>query len=72
MTIPSITHISTSRPLARRAHTCSVCQKPIAIGSRYERNVIRDNDRLDQHTALRVYKWHLVCPGFAAEETTNG
>ena len=62
-TLPSITTISESRPLARSFHTCTVCGTPIAIGLRYQRIVLRNHDALNLKKALRVVKWHLpFCP----------
>lgn len=61
--LPLITTINESRPLARTSHTCSVCGLPIAIGTRYSRTLIRDDDLLDRKKALKVVKWHLpLCP----------
>ena len=55
----SVQRISTTRPLAKRLHVCSVCGKPIAIGATYERTVWRDLTALDKKQGLRVMKWHL-------------
>ena len=51
-----IRQIAVTRPLARTTHTCSVCGRPIAIGSRYERHLYRDDAALT--ATLRVAKWH--------------
>lgn len=68
MDLPLITTISESRPLARTTHTCTVCGLPIAIGTRYSRHVISNDDALDRKHKLRVIKWHLpYCP--RGEET---
>ena len=61
--LPSVRHLSSTRPLARLEHSCSVCGFPIAIGTRYERILLRDTDALNQKKSLRVIKWHLPhCP----------
>lgn len=61
-TLPSITHIAESRPLARTSHTCTICGTSIAIGTRYIRYVYRDDDALDRRTAIRQAKLHVSCP----------
>lgn len=56
-----IREIAESRPLARTSHKCSVCGLPIAIGTRYQRILYRDNTSLRRD--VRVIKWHLPrCP----------
>lgn len=67
--LPSIVTIASTRPLARSEHTCTVCGLPIAIGSRYERVVLRNDELLDRAHSLRVVKWHLP---FCPEDPTHG
>lgn len=59
--LPNVTAISEARPLARLPHRCTICGRPIAIGSRYGRYVYRDDDALDRKTAIRVAKFHIIC-----------
>lgn len=61
--LPRVSTISESRPLAQTSHTCTVCGTPIAIGLRYHRIVLRNDDALNPKKALQVIKWHLpFCP----------
>lgn len=61
--LPEIKQLSSTRPLARQEHKCTVCGMPIAIGTRYERILTKDLDALNPEKPLRVIKWHLPhCP----------
>jgi hypothetical protein len=60
--LPVTIELSSSCPLAQREHCCIICNSPIAIGSRYFRHVIRNNDLVDKKHNLRVLKYHLACP----------
>lgn len=66
--LPVVHEIAASRPLARVPHICTVCGLPIAIGTRYSRHIIRNDDLLDRRKNLQVVKWHLpFCPENATE-----
>ena len=60
---PKVTVIGERDPLAAHPHNCTVCGRPIAIGSRYHRVVLRNHESLDRRKALVVAKYHLpYCP----------
>jgi hypothetical protein len=60
--------IRESRPLARTPHHCTVCGLPIAIGTRYQVIIYKDNEALDRNKSLKSVKWHLpICPAGGRE-----
>lgn len=56
---PLIKHLGTTSPVAAKDHTCSVCKKVIAKGTKHEKEVFRDDEQIPPK--LISLRSHMKC-----------